>query len=71
MYEFCRQHKILTSGVFTQREKHGLIQTTAAAFISAKITDQTSTGGHRDIEQPIVLELSATKLTLPAESPAD
>jgi len=69
--EFCRQHKISTSGFFTQRKKHGLTHTTASAFISTKVTKQTSTEVHRDVKQPIVLELSAARLTLPAETSAD
>jgi len=69
--EYCRQHKISTSGFFTQRKKHGLTHTTASAFISTKVTKQTSTEVHRDVKQPIVLELSAVRLTLPAETPAD
>ena len=69
--EYCRQHKISTSGFFTQRKKHGLTRTTASAFISTKVTKQTSTEVHRDIKQPIVLELSVAKLTLPAETAAD
>ena len=69
--EFCRQHKISTSGFFTQRKKYGLSETTASAFISTKVTKQTSTEVYRDVEQPIVLELSAVRLTLPTETPTD
>ncbi len=69
--EFCRQHKISTSGFFTQRKKHGLTHATTSAFISTKVTKQTSTEVHRDVKQPIVLELLAAKLTLPAETPPE
>ena len=66
---FCRQHKISTSGFFTQRKKHGLPQANTSAFISTKVTKQTSTEVHRGTQQPIVVECSAARLTLPAETP--
>ena len=69
--EFCRQHKISTSGFFTQRKKHGLVNATTSALVSTQVTKHTTTAVRRDIKEPIVLELSVARLTLPAETPAD
>ena len=69
--EFCRQHKISTSGFFTQRKKHGLVNATTSAFVSTKVTKHTATEVQQDVKQPIVLELSAVRLTLPAETPPE
>jgi hypothetical protein len=69
--EFCRQRKISVSCFFSQRKKHGLVNATTSAFISTNVTKQTSTEVHRDIKQPIVLELSAARLTLPSETPPE
>ena len=69
--EFCRQHKISTSGFFTQRKKHGLVNATTSAFVSTQVTKHTATEVHREVKQPILLELSDARLTLPAETPAD
>lgn len=68
--EFCRQQKISVSCFFSQRKKLGLANTATSAFVSTKVTKQTSTEVQRDVKQPIVLELSAARLTLPAETPA-
>lgn len=69
--EFCRQQKISVSCFFSQRKRHGFVNTATSAFISTKVTKQTSTEVHRDVKQPIVLELSAARLTLPAETPPE
>lgn len=69
--EFCRQHKISISGFFTQRKKHGLVNATTSAFVSTKVAKHTAREVHREVKQPIVIELSAARLTLPAETPAD
>ena len=67
---FCRQHKIPTSGFYTQRKKQSVVTAATSAFVSTKVTEKTSTEIHRDVKQTIVLELSAARLRLPAETPA-
>ena len=69
--EFCRQHKISVSCFFSQRKKHGLVNATTSALVSTQVTKHTTTAVHRDIKEPIVLELSVARLSLPAETPAD
>ena len=69
--EFCRQHKISVSCFFSQRKKHGSVNNTKSAFVSATVTKHTATEVQRDAKQPIVLELSAVRLTLPAEMPPE
>ncbi|MDP7591790.1 MAG: IS66 family insertion sequence element accessory protein TnpB [Litorilituus sp.] len=68
---FCRQHNISTSGFYTQRQKQSVVTASTSAFVSTKVTKQTSTEVHRDVKQRIVLEPSAARLTLPAETPAN
>jgi|Transcript_17005 transposase-like protein len=65
--EFCREHKISTSGFFTQRKK----RQSSTAFVSAKVTQQTSTEVFRHEHQHIVLELSVGRLTLPTGTSAE
>ena len=68
--EFCRQHKISTSGFYSQRKKHGAVNDTTSAFVSTTVTKHTATEVQQDVKQPIVLELSSGRLTLPIETPA-
>ena len=67
---FCRQHKISTSGFYTQRKKQSVVTAATSAFVGTKVTEKTSTEIHRDVKQTIVLELSAARLKLPIETPA-
>ena len=67
---FCRQKKISVSCFFSQRKKHGAVNDTTSAFVSTTVTKHTATEGQQDVKQPIVLELSSARLTLPIETPA-
>lgn len=69
--EFCRQQKISVSGFFSQRKKHGAVNDTTSAFVSTTVTKHTATEVQQDVKQPIVLELSSVRLTLPAETPPE
>ncbi len=68
--EFCRQEKISVSCFFSQRKKHGAVNDTTSAFVSTTVTKHTATEVQQDVEQPIVLELSSARLTLPIETSA-
>lgn len=69
--EFCRQQKISVSCFFSQRKKHRAVNDTTSAFVSTTVTKHTATEVQQDVKQPIILELSAARLTLPAETPPE
>lgn len=69
--EFCRQQKISVSCFFSQRKKHRPVNVTTSAFVSTTVTKHTATEVQQDVKRPIILELSAARLTLPAETPSE